>query len=298
MEVFDILLAVLQVLSGLALLGNFVGNILVITVIHKVKSMQTITNYLLWTLAQNDLLFGIYGFVEIVQFYLRGNPEAQADSYLAYTSLHFYVSCFTLMAIAVERFYAVLKPFVHRARTSTKLIRNVVTCIWILGTCLSAPEWSVPGSEHTYFRKIYILSAYTTCIVLSAAGIGTCYGKIIYQIWYKTDERQTTNAAVMKSRQSLTKLLLGVTLVFFVCWCPLLGRGLVKSAENERIYALCSGTLALIGTAVNPVLYSLHSVKFRQALRKMFGGCRKSRLVGDEPRTRAVHSPQTLDTAL
>ena len=267
----EALLTLLQVLSVLALLGNFVGNVMVLTLLRKVQSMQTNTNFLLGSLAASDLQFGVFVFVEIALYYELGEGAA-TYAFSFQISYRVYVSAFTLAAIAVERYYAILKPFVHRAKTSKKLMRRMCVVIWLLATALSVPE-SVLAGWGRGVKERYAWLAYTVCVVVSGAIMTACYGRIVYRVWFRTQESKTTNAGVLKSRKNLTKLLVTVTLVFFACFCPLLGRSLV-SANHRRLYVMCSGTFALVGTSANPLLYTLHSARFRRALHELFGGAR------------------------
>ncbi|ESP00657.1 hypothetical protein LOTGIDRAFT_95525, partial [Lottia gigantea] len=77
-------------------------------------------------------------------------------------------------------------------------------------------------------------------------------------------------------RQSVLKMLVAVVVAFFVCWAPFHAqRLLVVYVEDWTLTLILvhdclyyvSGVLYYISTTINPILYSIMSVKFRQAFR-------------------------------
>ena len=54
-------------------------------------------------------------------------------------------SIYPLVALAVERYFAILKPFVHMKRASKSLMWKVILSIWILAFVLSAAGYSIDG---------------------------------------------------------------------------------------------------------------------------------------------------------
>ncbi|XP_067678501.1 pyrokinin-1 receptor-like [Haliotis asinina] len=79
-----------------------------------------------------------------------------------------------------------------------------------------------------------------------------------------------------RARQSVLKMLVTVVVAFFVCWAPFHSqRLLVMYVErwtqqlllvHERLYHV-SGVFYYISSTINPILYSIMSLKFRQAFR-------------------------------
>ena len=280
---------VLQGLSACALLCNLAGNSMVLAILFKVKSMKTITCYLLGCLALSDLIFGCTAFTVVVFSYIMGKSGTVTERQLIFEFVgRWFVSVMTLAAIAVERYYAILKPFIHRARISERLMKRVSWIIWIVGAImsLSGKLISTFTEEEIWERYYFVLTSF--CLVVPGIIIVTCYGQIVYHIWFKTQVQETTNAGVLKSRKKLTKLLVTVTVVFFVCWTPLsLGRVFSNSKfpSNQKhiFYSMFSSCLALVGTAINPLLYCLRSPRFRQAAKELFSRlrCHKKRAVRD-----------------
>lgn len=77
-------------------------------------------------------------------------------------------------------------------------------------------------------------------------------------------------------------LAVAVVLAFFVCWAPFHAQRLmathVKSptAAEEMIFAILthiSGITYYVSATINPILYSIMSLKFRQAFKDTLGHC-------------------------
>ncbi|XP_017766346.1 PREDICTED: neuropeptides capa receptor-like [Eufriesea mexicana] len=80
----------------------------------------------------------------------------------------------------------------------------------------------------------------------------------------------------IQSRRSVIRMLSAVVILFFICWAPFHAQRLlyVHAQEsdyypdlNEWLYIL-SGCLYYFSTTVNPILYTLMSMKYRQAFVK------------------------------
>ena len=53
--------------------------------------------------------------------------------------LHALISVYLLVTLAVERYYAILKPFVHLTRIVKSLMAKIVFAVWTFGAVLSCP---------------------------------------------------------------------------------------------------------------------------------------------------------------
>ncbi|XP_078048146.1 neuropeptides capa receptor-like [Augochlora pura] len=79
-----------------------------------------------------------------------------------------------------------------------------------------------------------------------------------------------------QSRRSVIRMLSAVVIMFFICWAPFHAQRLLyvygQDSDyypdlNEWLYIL-GGCLYYFSTTVNPILYNLMSIKFRQAFRR------------------------------
>ncbi|XP_078356426.1 rhodopsin, GQ-coupled-like [Oculina patagonica] len=284
----DFFVSVITGVSITILLCNVVGNVLVIMVIKKNKKLHNANTYLLANLASSDLAFAVLTFVDI---FLLSNQSVQSAYSFAEFIFHDLASIFILVALAVKRYFAILKPFVHLTRAVKSLMCKVLLAIWILAGVLSAPGYPITALSKEYawksammnvttktpvwFKAVnmsYSFVLFTFGLILPSAVMIFCYSRVIYHVWFNTEANGATNLALLQSRRKLTKLFIIVTLIFIVTWTPTFGRLIVTQfvkSENSWKFELCSILLAMAGSTANPVIYSFRCPRFRQDVVKL-----------------------------
>ncbi|XP_052777774.1 pyrokinin-1 receptor-like [Mya arenaria] len=101
-----------------------------------------------------------------------------------------------------------------------------------------------------------------------------------------------------RARQSVLKMLVAVVVAFFVCWAPFHGQRLMTlyiSASKwtddlldlHKIIYYISGVLYFASCTINPFLYSIMSLKFRQAFKQtvLTPNCCRQRVHSTKKRT-------------
>ena len=136
----------ITVVSITFLLCNVTGNVLVIMVIRNNKKLHNANTCLLANLASSDLTFALVTFID---FFLFSDQSTSAYSFAEFI-LHAIVSIYILVALAVERYYAILKPFVHLARAIKSQVCRVTFAIWLLAGVLSAPGFAIASLKQKY----------------------------------------------------------------------------------------------------------------------------------------------------
>ncbi|KAL9973784.1 hypothetical protein ACROYT_G020286 [Oculina patagonica] len=279
------------VLTGVStpiLLCNVIGNVLVIVVIKKNKKLHNANTFLLANLAASDVAFAILSFVI---FRLPQQSGSIWINSFGEFIFHALASIFMLVALAVERYFAILKPFVHLTRAVKSLMWKVLLAIWILAGVLSAPGYPIAALRRAYAKEnatmnvtdgepvwletlstVYIFVVFAFGLILPSVVMIFCYSRVIYHVWLKTEANRATNLALLRSRRKLTKLFIIVTVIFIVTWTPTFGT-LIKTqflkSENSWKFELSSMLLALLGSAANPVIYSFRCPRFRQEVVKL-----------------------------
>ena len=275
---------------------NVSGNLLVIVILQKNKKLrESANNFLLIALAYADLWFSILVFVDII---ILSN---QLEASFAYFEFFFnaLASIYIYVALAVERYFAILKPFVHMGRARKCLLRKVVLVIYSLAGVLSAPgyyfyvarillskqSWKNTTTTTTqvgpvWFENLSIIYSFMLFVfglILPSALIIFCYSRVIFHVWFNANKNRATNAGLVKSRRKLTKLFLLVTVVFMITWSPTFGRLLVTPYgvhKQEKLkFELFSMLLGLVGSTANPVIYSFRCPTFRQEVVKLLSCC-------------------------
>ena len=293
----DIFVTIIACVSILILLCNVVGNVLVIAVIKRNKELNNANTCLLANLASSDLLFTVFTCVDI--FLLSDQVVYSFAEFI----FHALASIYMLVALAVERYCAILKPFVHLTRAVKSLLWKVIIVIWIFAGVLSAPGYAITflSEQHTWKNAaimngtnempVWIETLNITYrfvllvfgLVLPSAVTIFCYSRVIYHLWFNTGADRTTNTTLLQSRRKLTKLFILVTITFVVTWTPTFGRLIVTLFVDIREawkFELFSVLLAMAGSTANPVIYSFRCPRFRQEVVKLlaFCCCRRKRL--------------------
>ncbi|XP_070198577.1 gastrin/cholecystokinin type B receptor-like [Littorina saxatilis] len=134
--------AFLSIPYAIIFLLSVVGNGLVILTLVRHKKMRTITNMYLLNLAVSDLLLAVFCMPftlvpMMMQAFIFGNVICVMIRYLQAVSVG--VSCFTLVAISIERFYAICQPLRSRRWQTLKHSYRVLLLIWITALLLMVP---------------------------------------------------------------------------------------------------------------------------------------------------------------
>lgn len=136
----------LQILLASILLIIFVvglvGNLLTCIVIYSDRTMHTATNFYLFNMAVSDIIVSFGIFLEIYLFvvdsYVFGNYACK---------IHFFFvivlwnnSILVMTALAIERYIAIWHPLILKSASAWKRVMKVISLIWIIAICETAPE--------------------------------------------------------------------------------------------------------------------------------------------------------------
>ncbi|XP_071545461.1 substance-K receptor-like [Panulirus ornatus] len=140
-----------QVPTGIVVLLSFfygsisliavVGNALVIWIVATSRKMHTVTNYFIANLALADIIIGLFAIPFQFQAALlqRWNlPEFMCAFCPFFQTLSVNVSIFTLTAIAVDRYRAIVFPL--NPRRSKFWNKILIAFIWLASTILAIPN--------------------------------------------------------------------------------------------------------------------------------------------------------------
>ena len=269
---------------------NIIGNSIVCVFFKKAKDNVSITNYLLLNLAAADLLFGCV--VLVCKIVVSLFVASANDFYCKVVGTSLYLSCgvsvFTLMVIALERYYAIMKPALHRLRTRDHRNRKYVHLTWVITLVVVTPlaafleniefaEQHVVACGFVNSRNARqigpIYDAFVVLIVFLVPNlvIFCLYGRIVFKLWFCPKFSSKSNKVILKSRRSLTRMLLIVTAVFTICWFPYYVRTFraLVARENSYVLSVVCRLLVSLNTCANPVIYTLYSPRFRRELKRL-----------------------------
>ncbi|XP_019638050.1 PREDICTED: D(4) dopamine receptor-like [Branchiostoma belcheri] len=119
------------------------GNALVVVAIYKGKNLRSTTNYFIVNLAVTDALMAVLvmPFVVYVEF-INGVWQLgflMCDVFVALDVMLCTASIFNLVAISIDRFYAVTWPVRYSKHKSNNRLAITITLVWTLSFGISAP---------------------------------------------------------------------------------------------------------------------------------------------------------------
>ncbi|ESO09318.1 hypothetical protein HELRODRAFT_73674, partial [Helobdella robusta] len=133
-----------SLLVGSIFMVGLMGNIMVVIVVSRWKSMHTPTNCYLVSLAVADLLLLIFAcpptivdFFNIVDDYVFGRVACKSMVFAQYLAIN--LGSLSITAFTVERFAAICHPILtHRFCTVERALR-ILACLWLFGLAYCSP---------------------------------------------------------------------------------------------------------------------------------------------------------------
>ncbi|XP_071482168.1 galanin receptor type 1-like [Diadema antillarum] len=293
---------------GCIFLIGIVGNSLVIMVTsRRLKGLHKTMNVFILNLSFADLLFLVFCVPFSAIFWTThswdlGEILCKLLDFLTYMSM--LASIFTLVAMSLDRFSAVVFPLKLLQLRSLRNAKIIVVMIWIVSFSCASPYLVVnaivfdsslnvtycvekwPNVERQ--RAIYYAFMFTVGYVLPLFLITCAYVLILRALW-KTlrilDDSRESNSC--KAKRKVTVMVSVVVLVFGVCWLPhhviymwqSFGNFPYTIATAElKLASLC---LSYLNSCLNPIIYSIMSENFRKAMMRTLQKC------GSDPLTNA-----------
>ena len=264
--------------------ADVVGNTLVILVVFKNKSMKTPLNYLLVNLAVADILVGVFFGIQFIITPVLTHPGgATGDLLCKFVTggvpgwVGAVMSIFSLVAIAIERYYAVMSPHGQRRKLTTAKVVAFVVVSWILaflwagvGFFITVYSNEIKGCVRSWSKVIYS-SVYTVGWAVVAGIVplsimGSLYSRIVKRLWFTEQANEATQRAMLRYRRRVTKLVIAVTVVYALCWIPELTiyfLGFTGAIDLTPIHFSIASALVFFNSTINPIVYSLQSSTFR-----------------------------------
>lgn len=268
-------------------------------------------NYLLVHVAICDMLFGIFLSPRGLFYGLYEHPSGLLGDllckFVTFGQLGWIcgaASIFTLVTIAWERYKAIVKPF--SPRFSNKNVKRAVIISWILAFIIGLPEIiataynpQIKGCDYLWMgRWDALFDATIWLIAVSSVPpfiMIVLYGKVIHTLWGSGNRIEVVSQrSIVRSRKRVTKSVILVTVILFICWTPLLLNFFVSSYSpvNSSIMITVQGVqpvvfhtawvLILLNAAINPFIYAFQDIRFRNCMTKiLFGEGRNTGNIGN-----------------
>uniref|UniRef100_UPI0037E814C1 prokineticin receptor 1a n=1 Tax=Semicossyphus pulcher TaxID=241346 RepID=UPI0037E814C1 len=231
-----------------------VGNCLFIASLVRYKQLRNLTNLLIANLAVSDVLVAAVCCPFLLDYYVvkqlswdHGLVLCASTNYLRTVSL--YVSTNALLAIAVDRYMAILYPLRPRMKYQTAYC--VILIVWIVPIFISIPsaymasETTYPHVEgHTFktfcaqiwpvdqqvFYRSYFLLIFALEFIGPVTVMAVCYIQISRELWFKDVpgfQTEQIRQKLQKRRRTVVVLIL-VLVAYILCWAPYYGFTLLR----------------------------------------------------------------------
>ncbi|XP_072516458.1 sphingosine 1-phosphate receptor 4 [Salminus brasiliensis] len=192
-------------------------------------------------------------------------------------------SIFSLLLIAVERYATMMKPMHQKSARKTYRVYLMVVLCWLSAFAigfLPLLGWNCVcnlGSCSTLlplYSKSYILFALVIFFIILLT-IGALYFAIYWHVRSSTDASSTRNR---KRSLRLLKAVISIVGIFIICWGPLFILLLMDYyCYSRRCSALFNPhwviSLAVLNSAMNPLIYSFGSLELRKAIASLLCCC-------------------------
>nr|ANO39143.1 NPYR-8 [Schmidtea mediterranea] len=280
-----------------------VGNSFVIFVVMRSRHMRTITNIFISNLALSDIIMCLIAvpFTPIALFMNNWTLPASLCKVLPMTmGVSVYVSTLTSTAIAIDRFFIIVHPFIPRMKNS--LCGFIICVIWIIAILISLPlavyqtkrndlqsntskcqeVWPIDSS-----REVFTFVSFVLQFVLPCSIISVCYFKIskILRERCKSKVGSGTKSirgkeGEIKRKRKTNKMLIAMVTIFVICWIPLNSLWMATDMSMNFKYDLrlqfffpigffICHMIAMSSAVYNPFLYAWLNDNFKREFRNL-----------------------------
>lgn len=289
---------------------SLTGNILIGSIVFKVKSMRRTINYLIVNMAMSDIILPIFAVPRILTrlylgYWLIDGHFGSALCKLVYflQDVSNAVSIQSLVLIAVDRFGAVVFPL-RRPVVSAKLCPYFILSTWIVAMALHSPyffarkldysegllrcalQWEEAfgesSSEASYYVAMFLLLA-----VIPFALMSILYSIIILNLRaQKIPGGESVRAEELEKRmkrdRSVLQMVLAIVMGFALCWAPVnifaflnffVWHKPPKPSCSIQHFAFFARFMAYANCAINPCICFIFSGNYREGLKSLFGCC-------------------------
>ncbi|ELT91559.1 hypothetical protein CAPTEDRAFT_112416 [Capitella teleta] len=276
---------------------NIFGNLLTVIAFVKTDTLQTPTNLLICNQGFLDCLLSIDAQPFVWLSYTAwGVKQALNNKWLCLFSMFssritIVASIMALMLLSVERSVAIFCPFRYYTLVNDANVRKAIITSWLLSLIVNVPPlfgWNTwrPGTlcfVQYIYPTAYNVSVYTlfcfSCLILTALmniGIAVVAFKKSRSVNPGTIANPEANITVNSGSFKITKMLLKVVGVFYLCWMPYL---------ILTIYYIYSATATMptwfqvthkfskcmlgLNSVFNPLIYAYGNPQFKMAFERL-----------------------------
>ncbi|XP_037029317.1 RYamide receptor-like isoform X2 [Bradysia coprophila] len=269
------------------------GNGIVCYIVQSSPRLHTVTNFFIFNLAVGDILMSLFcvpfSFVSILllHYWPFGSVMCHLVNYSQAVSV--LVSAYTLVAISVDRYIAIMWPL--RPRITKRYAKCIIFVVWTIALLTAIPipvvsKLEQPDGWHRQCGKhicqenwtsamsnyYYTLALLTLQFVIPLAVLIFTYTRIAIAVWGKRPPGEAENSRdqrMARSKRKMIKMMVTVVIVFIICWLPfnvlvlLLNDSAFVTWEPIPYFWFAFHWLAMSHSCYNPVIYCYMNARFR-----------------------------------
>ncbi|XP_028899835.2 tachykinin-like peptides receptor 99D isoform X2 [Zeugodacus cucurbitae] len=281
------------------------GNLIVVWVVMTTKRMRTVTNYFIVNLSIADAMVSSLN-VTFNYIYMLDNDWPFGELYCKISqfiaTLSISASVFTLMAISIDRYVAIMKPL--EPRMSKRCNLGIAAFIWIASITISCPmllffttgevelkdgtrivcyaEWPDGPTNHSQQEYVYNIVFMILTYILPIISMTVTYSRVGIELWGSKTIGEYTPRQVenVRSKRRVVKMMMVVVGIFAVCWLPFHTYFILTSCypsltQTPFIQEVYLGIywLAMSNSMYNPIIYCWMNSRFRYGFKRFFRWC-------------------------
>ena len=315
---------------------SLLGNAMVVIVVYRERRMRTIVNFLIVNMAVSDFLCTVFVIPKVITqtftypgawFITETLGDALCKIVFFFQDVTVAVSLLTLLLIAIERYYAIFCPVIVDP-TQRNRCKVMILSTWLVAFFMYATHfytfklfYEEEGTfcEHSWepllgdpFKawKIEFLLHTILFVFIPFITVTTLYTAILVKIRSLPIPNDTSSMGSRRRQtrnRNVLRMLLAVVIAFGFCWFPFIlytyvvtfvwyDKNLDPPCE-VKFFGMCSLYLTYLNSSINPVIYFLFSVNYRNGLTKLIWPCLSPFThMSNNQASKRVHTPHTKRT--
>lgn len=306
----DVELLITGIVYGLTFLVGIIGNSLIVYSVVHFRRMKSLSNVFLASLATADLILIIFcvpvKFAQLFSYtWTFGKFLCIFVHYIQ--NLSAICSVYTLTAMSIERYYAIMYPVECRYICTMSQTKRIIILTWLGSIIMAMPVlWTqilmeVGDDEHRGYWcvrdwanqigwKSYEIYMLTIILIVPLIIMTYSYAHICNKLWSEMHNRKSTfplsqpavyiDASANKMSQVI-KMLIVVVVIFVLCWSPILiinvltAFAIMPSLNYGHVKAIRTTfhLFSYANSCVNPIIYGFMSRNFRASFRAALVKC-------------------------
>ena len=287
-------------------LVSLFGNSVIIHIVRKDNSMKTTTNYLIVNQACADILVTTMELLNDITYYFEDEWFEGIIGIITCKLLRaspFILPVFSvwiLVAIAVDRFFAVTRPF--QVSPLSRHFKKTVVFLWVWSAVSAANILALIGLvkektsdfcetvEKVYYGwREFFLTSLVLNVVVPLVAIIILYTIICLKLWARKVPGEGANqnerqVEAIKTAKKVTRMMIAVVVLYELCWLPYFITMLMSLTRGESPLKSDPPTgnihlnffivwLTFAYSAVNPFVYLTFNQKFRNGFKHLYKDC-------------------------